>query len=111
MYAWDDGISSDEDGGDSQEVLFQSMSSKDDPSKYEKGYMEDIYNITKEDFEGEFMCAREEIKTLKKKNHSGGTIVKVSKRTPMMHISHFNNRGIYNGGSRGIYWFNDHWCW
>lgn len=69
LYAQDDGSSSDEDENDSQEVLFLAMSSKDEPSEDEKGYLEDIDNIAKVDFEREFMCAQEKIKRLRKKNH------------------------------------------
>lgn len=69
MYARDDNSSSDEDDSDSYEVLFLAISCKDKPSEDEIGYLEDIEKITEVDFEGEFMCAQEEIDRLIKKNN------------------------------------------
>lgn len=47
LYAREDHSSSNKDDIDSQEVLFLDMSSKDEPFEDEKGYLEDIDNITK----------------------------------------------------------------
>lgn len=40
----------------------------------------------------------------KETKRSGSTTVKVAKRAPTLHISHFNNRGIDSSGSTGVYW-------
>ena len=69
LYAWDGVSSFDEDDSDSHEVLFVDMESKDEPSKYEKGYLEHIDNIEEVEFEGESICAQEEIERLRKKNN------------------------------------------
>lgn len=44
------------------------MSSKDEPSEDENGYLENINNIVEVDFESEFICARNEIERLRKNN-------------------------------------------
>lgn len=58
------------------------MSSKDEPSKDEKGYLEDIDNITEVDFEGDFMCAQEQIERLRKKNNLLNEQLKELKGSP-----------------------------
>ena len=68
LYARDDNSSSNEDDSDSQEVLFLAMGSKHEPYDNGNEYCEDFTNEVEVDFEGGFICSRNELEKLRKKN-------------------------------------------